>query len=356
VPEGTEAKRKSLFGRKSDAPNPPVTRWSKATEKPADPINDPEWYHHKAVSDLQAKRDVKKDDKPGVARATDRPGMASVLGAPGASTDAGANAFGAGVPTPGPVGPPPSPPNPYRGGMIAMTPAMRPLPMDQGIPQGMANAFTPGGTARPIPADFGSTEYPANAFVQPMPHPTAMVTSGEPPMPMAMPTQAYRAPMGSGPMPQMPAAAPAYRPVGYQQTAPVMLPPGPQAAGLPEGASTPQLLGMLKESLYPSQREWAAECLARQNWRSQPQVVDALVLAARADPAPAVRAGCVRALGKMKANTLPVVQAVQTLKSDGDPRVRHEVEETLAALGAPAESRDSGIRPVSATVPQGRLP
>jgi hypothetical protein len=353
VPEGTESKR-SLFGRKLDPSKPPVTVWRKG-EKATDPINDPEWYHHKAVSDLETKKDSKKDDKPGVARASDRPGMGSVLGAPGASTDAGANAFGPGLPTPGPLGPPPSPPNPYRSGMIAQTPAMPPMPMDRGIPQGMANAFTPGGTARPIPADFGSTEYPANAFVQPFPHPTAMVTSGEPPMPMGMPMPGYRAPTGYGPMPQAPMGGPAYRPVGYQQM-PAVLPPGPQAGGLPEGAGTPQLLGMLKDSLYPSQREWAADCLARQNWRSQPQVVDALVVAARQDPAALVRAGCVRALGKMKANTLPVLQAVQSLKSDGDPRVRHEVDETLAALGVSGESHDSGVRPVSATLPEGRLP
>jgi hypothetical protein len=351
VPDGTEPKpSRTFFGRKLDSSKP----------KAADPINDPEWYHRKAVSDLEGKKDSKKDDKPGVARAGDRPGLGSVVSAPGASTDAGPNAFGPGLPPPGPVGPPPSPPNPYRNGMIAMSPAMPPMPMDRGIPQGMTNAFTNGGTARPIPADFGSVEYPANAFAQPMVHPTAMVASGEPPMPMQMPVPGYGAPAGYPGVPQggyvptaqVPTAAPNYQPVRYQQAAP---PPGPQAGGLPEGASTPQLLGMLKDSLYPSQREWAAECLSRQNWRSQPLVLDALVVAAREDPAAAVRAGCVRALGKMKANTLPVVQAVQSLASDRDPRVRHEVEETLAAIGAPAEAHD-GVRPASATVPQGRLP
>jgi hypothetical protein len=115
-------------------------------------------------------------------------------------------------------------------------------------------------------------------------------------------------------------------------------------------------MGMLKGSLYPSQREWAADCLSRQDWQAQPHIVAALVVAAREDPAAAVRAGCVRALGKMKANTLPVVQTVQSLKGDSDPRVRHEVDEALAALGAAPQSHD-GIRPVSATVPaDGRMP
>jgi hypothetical protein len=74
------------------------------------------------------------------------------------------------------------------------------------------------------------------------------------------------------------------------------------------------------------------------------------VKVAKLDPAPAVRAGCVRALGKMKVNTLPVVQTVQSLKDDRDPRVRHEVEECLAAVGAALQGRN-GIQPVTATAP-----
>jgi hypothetical protein len=141
-------------------------------------------------------------------------------------------------------------------------------------------------------------------------------------------------------------------------------PPWPMDQGIPSGATNAFTHGGTTRPIPadfgtpqdPSQREWAAECLARQDWRAQPQILGALVTAARVDPAAAVRAGCVRALGKMKANTLPVVQTVQSLKSDRDPRVRQEVDETLAALGAAPESRD-GIRPVSATAPaDGRLP
>jgi hypothetical protein len=37
----------------------------------------------------------------------------------------------------------------------------------------------------------------------------------------------------------------------------------------------------------------------------------------------------------MKVNTMPVVQAVQALKTDGDVRVRQEVEQALAVFAAP---------------------
>lgn len=95
------------------------------------------------------------------------------------------------------------------------------------------------------------------------------------------------------------------------------------------------LLQQLRDSLLPSEREMAAERLARVDWRNEPQVVQALLTAAKTDPAPVVRACCVRSLGKMKVNLVPVLQAVQSLKSDGDLRVQQEVEQTLAILNAP---------------------
>ena len=49
----------------------------------------------------------------------------------------------------------------------------------------------------------------------------------------------------------------------------------------------------------PSEREMAVDRLARRDWRTEPTVVNALVTAAKADPAPLVRASCVRALGTM---------------------------------------------------------
>jgi hypothetical protein len=124
-----------------------------------------------------------------------------------------------------------------------------------------------------------------------------------------------------------------------------------QAAPATPAASPPQLLATLRNSLLPSQREWAADQLAGVDWRANPQAVDALVTAAHSDPAASVRAGCVRALAKMKANTPPVVAAVEGLKRDADPHVRHEAEEAWTTLGGGSPRNDSGVRPVSAGGP-----
>jgi len=74
--------------------------------------------------------------------------------------------------------------------------------------------------------------------------------------------------------------------------------------------------------------------------------VQALLAAAKADPAPMVRACCVRSLMKMQVNTVPVVEAVRQLKSDPDPRVRDAVGEALVALGVEAAPASAPIRPV----------
>ena len=96
------------------------------------------------------------------------------------------------------------------------------------------------------------------------------------------------------------------------------------------------LLRILHESIYPSQREWAADQLADCDWKQNAPIVDALVKCAKEDPAATVRAGCIRALARMRVNTVPVVDALRTLKGDSDPRVQHEAEEALATL-APGE-------------------
>jgi hypothetical protein len=79
-----------------------------------------------------------------------------------------------------------------------------------------------------------------------------------------------------------------------------------------------------------------------------PDVVQALLTGAREDPAASVRAGCVRALSRMNANSVTVVSAVQAMQGDSDPRVRHEVERALAILtsGVPAPIGQT-IRPAS---------
>jgi hypothetical protein len=92
---------------------------------------------------------------------------------------------------------------------------------------------------------------------------------------------------------------------------------------------------VLRGSLFPSQREAAADQLGQSDWRREPEVVQALVTAARSDPAPMVRACCVRTLARMRVNTMPAVSAVQELKQDADPRVRQAVEEALPVLMEP---------------------
>jgi hypothetical protein len=115
---------------------------------------------------------------------------------------------------------------------------------------------------------------------------------------------------------------------------------------------TTQLLATLRDSLYPSQREWAAEKLTTTDWRTNPDVVAGLVTAAREDPSATVRAGCVRCLAKMSVTTAPVLGTVEALKMDPDPRVRQEAERAATALGTsrPAATGQS-MQPVGFTVP-----
>jgi hypothetical protein len=214
--------------------------------------------------------------------------------------------------------------------MMVRPPMPGPMPpMDGGVPAGMANAFTTTGTTRPIPANFGPAYYPPNAFVdagapQTMPYPQAMPyppMPGYPPAMMMTPRPYYAPPMAYNPAP---APAPA----------------------TPETASVPQLLAMLKEAMYPSQREMAADRLGSTDYRKEQPIVDALVLGAREDPAATVRAACLRALTHMKAEGPAVEAAVRELKNDRDERVRREAEQSpFVGRAAPA------VTPTSTTLP-----
>ena len=97
--------------------------------------------------------------------------------------------------------------------------------------------------------------------------------------------------------------------------------------------SLPELLAILNDSLYPSQREVAAENLCSFDWRVHPQVAEVLLHAAQIDPAPMVRIACIHTLVKQKATTTYCVQALQTIKtSDKNEQVRKEAETALRAL------------------------
>jgi hypothetical protein len=209
-----------------------------------------------------------------------------------------------------------------------MPPPMPPSP-DTGVPEAMGNAFTLAGTRRPIPADFGGTPQEPNGFGDAVPQ---MRGQGSPPRAYGMGTYGYPRP----PMPVNPLMSVPYQPAAAQL--PVAVAPAP---------GVPQLLATLKESLYPSQREGAAEQLSELDWRIQPKVVEGLMTAAREDPAATVRATCVRALAHMKVNTSEAAALVQSLKGDRDPRVRQEAEEALATLGISAGPAEPAIQQAS---------
>jgi hypothetical protein len=131
-------------------------------------------------------------------------------------------------------------------------------------------------------------------------------------------------------------------PTQYQQPMPGGFPayiaPSPMlqapAGQVNEAIYLQQLTSVLRESPYPAQREWAATTLAAYDWRMHPEVVNLLIAAARQDPAPTVRAGCVYSLARMNANLEPVATTFETLRQDADPRVRQEAEQALVRFSS----------------------
>jgi hypothetical protein len=105
-----------------------------------------------------------------------------------------------------------------------------------------------------------------------------------------------------------------------------------------------QWMAILKESIYPSQREWAADQLSACDWHKNLEVVPELLKAAKEDAAPTVRAGCIRCLARMNVNTVPIVLAIQAMKKDADPRVQTEAEQALSILAPdlPMKAEKSG--------------
>ena len=127
--------------------------------------------------------------------------------------------------------------------------------------------------------------------------------------------------------PQMQSGIPygGVQPVGYQQP---MVAPQYQAAMQVE-----HLFRMMRESPYPSQREMAAQSLVGFDWRTNPRILDMLLAGAAGDPAPSVRLGCIGCLGRIQAAVPPVLDLLNKMRADPDPRVRQEAEQTLGRLG-----------------------
>jgi hypothetical protein len=183
-----------------------------------------------------------------------------------------------------------------------------------GVP-GMANAFT----STPSPEMMVEN---TNAFGN-------GDANGQPPMTpnaggLNLPNMAPRSTIVQGmPGSSAPGLATASSHSGPVQTG-YRMPANVQAAGVA------QMLGILKDSLYPSQREYAAECLSSVDCRTNPQVAESMLTAARQDPAASVRAGCVRCLAKMNIDSTVMMNTLQALRMDTDARVRQEVEAALA--------------------------
>ncbi|MEI6772702.1 MAG: HEAT repeat domain-containing protein, partial [Planctomycetota bacterium] len=189
--------------------------------------------------------------------------------------------------------------------------------------QGMANAFTPVPNQRPIPSDVESTIVMQNAFNPPMPKEGEMPAQGltQPVNPNTIVAQS----VGYG---QLPANMMAY--IQPQYTA------APVDMVLTENVQT------LKNANQPSQREYAADQLSKIRGVSMNQAVIALATAIKEDPAPLVRAACIRSLTRMKINTIEVLEVINEKKTDLDPRVRMEADQALIQLTS--GSSESGNR------------
>jgi hypothetical protein len=224
------------------------------------------------------------------------------------------------------------------------------------------NAFTPYEFTPPAPGTPGQSML-GNAFsndYDPRPVSGVFGPSGPPPMmgPAGCgPANAMLPPAPYGPVVRMPTPPTPPNPMG-QGTQLAMLPPqrgtgvvqtgyqAPAAPAAPTAAGmTPQQLnGMLRDALYPSQREWAAEKLSALDCKQNEAAVQTLTQVLHDDPAPSVRAACIRSLARMKADSYAVVSAIQSAKKDADARVCNEAEEALAVL-APATTPPAPLLP-----------
>jgi hypothetical protein len=96
-----------------------------------------------------------------------------------------------------------------------------------------------------------------------------------------------------------------------------------------------QMLSLLKESIYPEQRAWAAENMSSFNWHLSPEIADGLISTACKDTVGSVRTACIRCMVRMNINTPAAWDALTTLKTDTDTQVRSEAEKALAKVSRP---------------------
>ncbi len=368
-----DAQKLEVAKTTSKSPPPASAALPKADTKKPDPLKDPEPYTR---LDKDATSKGKKDDfkfsmppSPVPATKDETPAASGSAGATGNHPLGTKSVYDAGSPKYVPV-------------PIVTVPDYRrpPQPPSAHVPQpptpntylDMSNAFT-NRTAGPVSAPNSQA---SNAFSPARSGEASPAMAGAfGPMgpgnqvPGAYPPPGYAAPLAQGAYqqsgyPQVNLAAypsnaatmgQGVRPAGYYpQAGQHQVAMANTAAAYPnqliptsQGTNQAEAITTLRDSVYPSQREWAAGRLATLDWRMHSEVVQALTTAARQDPAATVRAACVRSLGSMKVNTMPVISTLQALKTDGDPRVLHEVEQALSVL-AP-EPGSSAVQPAKLT-------
>lgn len=325
-----------------------------------DPLTDPEKFSRRTGEDRQKDTSSGAQDQTADARSAAKDGMSVMKIATGQDKPL-SNASGSRVPlgagsvlAAGAAGPNQVQYVPVP--VVTLPDARRPEPPPARLPQPpQPTQTTQTARATTAPANSGfvnafSTAQPSNTVVQA----NAFTVAGSATTPAAsaartpvsVPTASYLPGTNNGPIQQM-----AYNPAMDRHAG---TPVRSAALGTPSGTpqNKQQLIGTLKDSLYPSQREWAADSLAQGEGQHDPAAVKALMTAAREDPAPTVRAACVRCLGRIKNSSGGALELVQSLKTDPDPRVREEVERTLK-IYATGQTPPIGqtIQPVGFVVP-----
>jgi hypothetical protein len=197
--------------------------------------------------------------------------------------------------------------------------------------QGMANAFTSVPNQRPIPSDVASTVVMQNAFNPGMQKEGNMPAQGFSPQGIN-PNYAMAQSMASG---QMPANMMAYI--------------QPEPTIMPVDTVLMENVVMLKNANQPSQREYAADQLSKIRGASMNLAVQALATAVKEDPAPLVRAACIRSLTRMKINTIEVLEVINEKKTDLDPRVRMEADQAIIQLTSGSSESGNKIRQTGST-------
>ncbi len=177
------------------------------------------------------------------------------------------------------------------------------------------------------------------------PPPPAAVVSAVVPAKAVPTAKAASAEKTTVPVEKTPPAVKAAAPVVMSPPPPAPVPPAapakPSAAAQSDtsAAVVAGAIGVLRDSIHPEERARAAEALGACDGWASPNVVQALIEAARSDAEPPVRAACLRSLSRMNVRTLPVATVAQALRTDPDPHVRTEAEQVLKQMGQSSRSQ-----------------